>query len=143
MIGASTTRTLGDTRPAMQHSTDDPCGVLAATTIFHGRWKGALIWWLNQRPHHFGELRRLLRPITPKVLTNQLRDLVRDGLVERSAAATRPVRVMYTLTPVGQSMVPLLDQLLAWWRAHELEINAARAQVESEPSASGAREWIS
>lgn len=104
----------------------DPCGVLDATSIFQGRWKGALIFWLHQRPHHFGELRRTLGSVTPKVLTKQLRELEADGLIRRESEATRPPRVVYSLTSLGKSLVPVFDAILAWWRANEAEIHAAR-----------------
>jgi DNA-binding HxlR family transcriptional regulator len=105
---------------------NDPCGVLEATSVFQGRWKGAVIWWLNQRPHHFGELRRALAGVTPKVLTRQLRELERDGLLTRATAPTRPPRVVYSLTPLGASLVPLFDALVGWWQMHAGEIEARR-----------------
>jgi DNA-binding HxlR family transcriptional regulator len=113
--------------PSLSAPPGDPCGVLEATSVFQGRWKGALIWWLHQRPHHFGELRRTLVGVTPKVLTRQLRELERDGLVTRAHAATRPPRVVYSLTPLGASLVPLFDALVAWWREHANEIATRRA----------------
>ena len=63
------------------------------------------------------------------VLTLTLRELERDGLVTRATAATRPPRVVYSLTPLGASLLPLFDALVAWWHAHAREIGARRASA--------------
>ena len=59
----------------------EPCRIGQTLELLGGRWKGSIIWWLQSDPRRFGELRRLLDGITPKVLTGQLRQLERDGLV--------------------------------------------------------------
>jgi DNA-binding HxlR family transcriptional regulator len=83
--------------------------------ILGGKWRAPLLWWLGQRPRHFGELRRRLPDISAKVLTQQLRALEEYGLLVRlEEPSGRLTRVRYRLLPAGIELLPLLDQLCAW-----------------------------
>lgn len=69
---------------------------------------------LHERPHRFGELRRAVGPVTPRVLTRQLRELEADGIITRTVFAEVPPRVEYALTPLGHSLGELVKQLDTW-----------------------------
>ena len=75
----------------------------------------------------FGELLRPLRGITPKVLTESLRAMERDGLVTRTAYAENPPRVEYALTPLGRTLLEPLAAICAWSARHQPALNEARA----------------
>jgi DNA-binding HxlR family transcriptional regulator len=78
------------------------------------KWKVIVIANLGDGTKRFRELQRAMAGVTPKVLTRQLRDLEHDGLVSRVAYAEIPPRVEYSLTPLGRSLLPILQQLHNW-----------------------------
>jgi DNA-binding HxlR family transcriptional regulator len=97
--------------------------VEAGLLLLSGRWKPRLLWKLHLRgPWRFGELRRALPGITPRMLTRQLRELERDGLVRRRVYAVVPPRVEYSLSPFGRTLDPVFGALGAWGEAHRKEI---------------------
>ena len=77
-----------------------------------------IIFWLAEEPSHFAALRRKMSSISQKVLTQQLRELQADGIVERQAAPRRAEPVIYSLTPYGRSLMPLIEHVRTWGRAH-------------------------
>ncbi|WP_230686768.1 winged helix-turn-helix transcriptional regulator [Catellatospora vulcania] len=79
----------------------------------------------------FTELRAPLRAITAKVLTQTLRAMERDGLVTRTAYDENPPRVEYELTPLGRTLLTLVDAARAWSRDHLAALLAARAAYEA------------
>jgi DNA-binding HxlR family transcriptional regulator len=90
------------------------CPVEATLDVIGGRWKGVILFYLLQGPKRFGELRRLLPDVTQRMLTLQLRELERDGIVRRTVFAEVPPRVEYDLTEFGQSLEPILVQMRDW-----------------------------
>ena len=107
-----------------------PCRIGQTLDLLGGRWKGSIIWWLEDEPRRFSELRRLLDGITPKVLTGQLRQLERDGLVKRTQYPEIPPRVEYELTSLCRSLIPLLGAITAWGDAHMPAIRRARTRYD-------------
>src|SRR5690606_18494030 len=95
-------------------------------------------------PRHYGELRRLMFPVSDKVLTEQLRQLERDGLVSRevqpppAAKPALPPRTVYSLTEYGQSLYPVLAALCEWGRAHLARARGAPWR-RTDPLRPGAR----
>jgi DNA-binding HxlR family transcriptional regulator len=94
------------------------CPLTAALAAIGGKWKMIIIYWLAEEPAHFAELRRKMPGISPKVLTQQLRELQADAIVHRRAAARRSEPVVYSLTPYGQSLMPLVESVRIWGRSH-------------------------
>jgi len=90
------------------------CPTEAALAVIGGRWKVPILWHLRRGTLRFGELSRLLGAVTQKMLTQQLRELERDGIVHRRVFPEVPPRVEYSLTDFGTSLSPLLDALSAW-----------------------------
>jgi DNA-binding HxlR family transcriptional regulator len=80
-----------------------------------GKWKGVI---LSAAPVRFNALQRRLCRITPRTLTQQLREMERDGLVRRTVHAGNPAPVDYALTPTGAALLPALGLLLSWSEAH-------------------------
>jgi DNA-binding HxlR family transcriptional regulator len=83
-----------------------------------GRWKIPLIFHLLRGAKRFSELSRALAGVTQKVLTQQLREMERHGLVERKIFAQVPPRVEYSLTPLGKSLKPVVDVMCRWGVSH-------------------------
>jgi DNA-binding HxlR family transcriptional regulator len=111
--------------PRAQRDADDlagtaamGCPLTAAIRALGGKWNLILLYWLDIEPRRFGELRRLMPGISHKVLTQTLRVLERERLVEREIRAGRPAGVEYRLTRHGESVRPLVAAVRAWGRGH-------------------------
>ena len=84
-----------------------------------GKWKAVVLWILKDGTLRFSELKDHLPQITEKMLSIQLKNLEDDNLIKRKVvSATPPLRVDYSLTPLGQSMVPVLNEMLKWGKGH-------------------------
>jgi DNA-binding HxlR family transcriptional regulator len=94
------------------------------------KWTALVIGILERGTVRFGVLRREITGISQKMLTQTLRNLERDGLIERRIFAEVPVRVEYSLTELGKSLVPVLTSLIQWSESHLTEIEAARRQFD-------------
>ena len=87
------------------------CPVATAVALVGGKWKLMIIRNLRVRPWRFNELQRDLEGISQKVLTDSLRQMMDDGLVYRHDYHELPPRVDYSLTELGQKMLPIIDAL--------------------------------
>jgi DNA-binding HxlR family transcriptional regulator len=94
------------------------CPLTAALAAVGGKWKLIIVYWLAEEPKHFAALRREIPGISQKVLSEQLRELVSDGIVERQPKGMIPAPVEYSLTDYGQSVLPLVEAVRLWGRAH-------------------------
>ena len=88
--------------------------VVNALKIIGGKWKIAILYQLNERPCRFGELKKTLHPITQQMLTKQLRELEKDGLIARRVYNLIPPKVEYSLTQFGLSLKPVINSLCRW-----------------------------
>jgi DNA-binding HxlR family transcriptional regulator len=94
------------------------CPLTAALAALGGKWKLIIVYWLAESPKHFAALRRLMPSISQKVLTQQLGELVSDGIAQRRPQGAIPAPVEYSLTDYGRSVLPLLEDVRVWGRAH-------------------------
>ena len=83
------------------------CPVAATLEVIGGKWKPLILYQLRDRPMRFSELRRVVPQATQKMLTQQLRDLERDGIINRKVYAVPP-KVDYSLTGYGQTLKRLV-----------------------------------
>ncbi|MGA9768082.1 MAG: helix-turn-helix domain-containing protein [Blastocatellia bacterium] len=90
----------------------------AALAAIGGKWKLIIVYWLAESPRHFAALRQILSGISQKVLTQQLRELISDGIVHRQPTGVIPAPVEYSLTDYGRSLLPLVENIRLWGRAH-------------------------
>ncbi|AJT41627.1 winged helix-turn-helix transcriptional regulator [Psychromicrobium lacuslunae] len=105
------------------------CGLDAAVAVVGGKWKPLILWALHEQSRRFGELRREVRGVTEKMLTQQLRELESDGIVHREVYREVPPRVEYSLTPLGQSLNQALLPLGDWGEANISTIIRAKNQT--------------
>lgn len=94
------------------------CPLHAAFVAIGGKWKLTILYWLAHETHHFSALLRRIAPISHKVLTEQLRELEADELVERLATGPVPAPVQYRLSDYGRSILPLVEHARVWGQAH-------------------------
>lgn len=85
-----------------------------ALDVIGGKWKMPILWRLAQRTWRYGELRRELPAISHKMLTQQLRELERDGLITRTVHPVVPPHVDYDITRLGRTALPSIESLRTW-----------------------------
>jgi DNA-binding HxlR family transcriptional regulator len=97
------------------------------------KWSILMIMTLAMRPQRFSALHRAIRDISKRMLTQTLRDLERDGLISRHVFPTKPPSVEYRLTPLGQSLLEPMANLIDWADRRYADIHAARGQFDGAP----------
>lgn len=116
------------------------CSVEATLDVIGGRWKGVILFHLLDGTKRFNQLQRLVKGCTQRMLTLQLRELERDGVVNRVVYAEVPPKVEYSLTEFGRSLEPILLLMREWGdqyisklsqsQTDELQIN----DLENDPT---------
>jgi DNA-binding HxlR family transcriptional regulator len=97
---------------------DVHCPVEHTLKIIGGRWKVLILRELFKGVKRFGELHRALNAITQKMLTQQLREMEKDGVIQRKVYPQVPPKVEYSLTPLGKSLKSVLDAMQEWGIRH-------------------------
>jgi DNA-binding HxlR family transcriptional regulator len=92
----------------------DRCPVEVTLDVIGGKWKPLILYYLLQGTLRFNALKRMLPQVTTQMLTLQLRELERDGVVYRQVYAEVPPRVEYSLTERGRSLEPIMLAMLDW-----------------------------
>lgn len=115
---------LPDDHPWDPYLSTCPCRDLL--DLIANKWTALVIGALSQRPYRFGELRRRVDGISQKVLTQNLRNLERDGLITRTVYPTTPPSVEYRLSELGASLGPSLVALYDWSREKFPDVRRAR-----------------
>lgn len=97
---------------------EENCLIEPLIEAISGKWKLLIIYWLAQETSRFNQLQRNLGSITHRTLTRQLTELQEAGFVSRKDFRTIPPHVEYSLTPLGQSLIPLLQAMHDWVAAN-------------------------
>jgi len=113
----------------------EECPVEYALEVIGGKWKCVILWHVRKRVRRFGELRRLIPGATQKMLTTQLRELERDGLISRRIYPEIPPKVEYSMTPYGQTLSPMLDVMCKWGLEHRTNHPVGLRKVRGRRSA--------
>jgi DNA-binding HxlR family transcriptional regulator len=112
---------------------DPNCPTRLALDRIADKWTVLIVGCLAPGTRRFGELRREIRGISPKVLTQKLRELERDGIITRKIYASVPPKVEYRLTPLGQTLIGLLDSIRVWAESHIEAMLDAQAEYDERP----------
>ena len=102
------------------------CAVEATLRLIDGKWKGVILYHLLDGTLRFTEIRRRLAGVTPRMLTNQLREMEADGLIARTVYAVVPPKVEYSLTERGHTLEPILVALKTWGDLHAAPADPVR-----------------
>jgi DNA-binding HxlR family transcriptional regulator len=108
------------------------CPLTAALAAIGGKWKLIIVYWLAESPKHFAGLRQVMPSISQKVLTQQLRELLSDGIVHREPTGPIPAPVEYSLTDYGRSALPLVENVRLWGRSHIERLNSTDNSSRAE-----------
>lgn len=111
------------------------CPVSTTIRMIGGKYKAFLLWHLTGQTLRFHQLQKLIPEATPKMLTQQLRELEEDGLIVRTVYPVVPPRVEYSLTALGESLFPILEAMYAWGsqRMEEAGMEPACSMTETFP----------
>ena len=115
------------------------CPARAILASVANKWTVLVLSVLTEDTTRFNELRRRVQGVTQKGLTQTLRELERLGLVSRRIYAEVPPRVEYSLTPLGHSLVKVLDNIKEWTESHAPEVVQAQQRFERARAAKAAR----
>lgn len=94
---------------------DYPCCTSVTMGIIGGKWKTVILFHLIGGPLRYNELRKKMETVTERTLSLQLKTLEEDGVVQRTVYTTKPpLKVEYTLTDFGKTLIPLLQSIANW-----------------------------
>lgn len=94
------------------------CAIEAAMDIIGGKYKVLIIYELIGKTLRYSELQRLLPIATPRMLSRQLKELEADGIIHRKLYPVVPPKTEYSLTELGKTLVPIIEELSAWGKAY-------------------------
>lgn len=92
------------------------CAMDITMSFIGGKWKTVVLWYLRNNTLRFGELKAKIPDITEKMLSLQLKSLEEDGIVFREVFPEVPLRVEYSLTEFGKSLIPIIEEIAKWGR---------------------------
>lgn len=90
------------------------CPVETTLDLIGGKYKALILWHLSESDLRFSQLRKAISNATPKMLTQQLRELEAQALIHREVYPVIPPKVEYSLTPLGKSLMPVLISMRDW-----------------------------
>lgn len=90
------------------------CPVSTTISLIGGKYKSLILWHLTGKTLRYSELKTLVDQATPKMLTQQLRELEENGLIHREVYPVVPPKVEYSLTDLGKSLFPILSAMYDW-----------------------------
>ena len=110
---------MSELKPEARLNREPNCPLELVLGMIGGKWKGVILYYLLQGTQRFSQLQRAMPNVTQRMLTKQLRELEADGIVHREVYPVVPPKVEYSLTPLGQSMRPMVDALREWGEAYQ------------------------
>lgn len=97
----------------------DNCPVVYCMGKIGGKWKPIILFLISKGLNRFGKLHRRIQGISKHMLTSQLRELEKEGIIDRKVFAEIPPRVEYSLTELGTSLMPIIHSMQAWGLEHK------------------------
>ena len=97
-----------------------PCAIERGMRIIGGKWKGSILWHLQDKPIRFNELARQIPGASRKMINQRLKEMEEQGLVSRNVISTRPIAVEYRITEFGSSSLRVLEELKDWAEAQSI-----------------------
>ena len=104
----------------------DQCPITSTFHVIGGRWKVIILWQLRNTPLRYGQLDKAIPNISQKMLTQQLKALIESGWVSRKDYKVIPPKTEYSLTTLGKSFIPILEQVNRWGQENDIVNKLAR-----------------
>lgn len=105
----------------MNESSNVGCPITATLQFIGGRWKAVILYYLSSGTRRFGEISARIPTISRKVLSQQLKELENDGLINREQFKEIPPRVEYSLTDFGKTLAPVFKEMSDWGKEYALK----------------------
>ena len=120
------------------------CTVEATLELIGGKYKALILWHLSEKKLRFSELRKVIKNATPKMLTQQLRELESQCLTHRQVYPVVPPRVEYSLTELGRSLMPILVAMRDWGAEYlrRQNLESCCFMMDSQPTATAPDETL-
>lgn len=100
--------------------TSSECGIEYTLFMMGGKWKPLILWFLAKKGiKRYGEIRKFIPSVSNKMLSQQLKELAGDGLIDRNDYKTIPPKVEYSITEKGKTLLPVLDFMCEWGYKHK------------------------
>lgn len=115
------------------NSSEYNCPFEVAIDIMDGKWKLYILWHLRHKTRRFSDLKRRVPGITQKMLTQKLRELEEERIVNRKVYAEVPPRVEYSLTEFGKQLEPIMEMLLEWGHFYSVAYGESDYEYECRP----------
>lgn len=114
-------------------SVEKNCPILHFIEIINSKWKLPILWYLHEKENtRFNELQRRIPGITQFMLTKSLRELERDGLIDRKILKNSPPKeIEYSLTELGENLMPAMNEIYSW-SLNQMQISAKKISDKSE-----------
>lgn len=106
------------------------CPVVFCMNIIGGKWKPSIIHMIRTDRNRYSVLLKNITEISKQTLTNQLRELETDGIIERTIFPEIPPRVEYSITEYGKTLLPIIDSMYKWGREHMKADNKGYCDVK-------------
>jgi len=103
----------------MTNTTGGCISVQTTLKVLGGKWKPPILFLLSSNTLRFGQLKKAISGISQKMLTQELREMEKDGLIARKVYPQIPPKVEYSLTPYGKSLEPILKSMSDWGKRHK------------------------
>lgn len=97
-----------------------PCAIERGMRILGGKWKASILWHLKDEPVRFNDLSRLVGGASKKMIDQRLKEMEKEGLIQRQVLSDRPIAVAYQATEFGKSALGILEQLKHWTEENAL-----------------------
>lgn len=110
------------------------CPVTVTMSVIGGKWKPIIIHQIGEDIKRFNQIRSAIPSVTQKMLTQQLRELERDGIIYRKVYPVVPPKVEYSLTEYGKTLMPIVYAIQAWGIQHHKRIKSASSVDQTTPA---------
>ncbi|MFC4620503.1 winged helix-turn-helix transcriptional regulator [Camelliibacillus cellulosilyticus] len=94
------------------------CPIETVIQVMGGKWKPLILWHLVESTKRFNDLEKLIPDVSQKMLTQHLRELEQEGVIERTVYSTVPPKVEYSLSEYGKTLIPVAEVMCAWGENH-------------------------
>lgn len=107
-------------------SYDYDCPIEATLEVIGGKWKAIIAYYLMTQDRRFNDLMELLETVSGRMLSKQLRELEKHGVITRTVYPEMPPRVVYSLTEYGKTLIPVIEAICQWGEAR-MELTGKKA----------------